>query len=758
MGAIVRRKTRSQADQDFHHQQSGFMGGLNTDLPAAAIDSTQLPYMENFYPSRGGLTTRTGNLMWSRAGVADTDFSQFRHIALAHNNGWVAGNGYQLLMGRLHTDTGKVTVTDPVSCYNFDQILFHGKHVFSAGQQGMWATNIEEWHNVPPKPYQINSPNPENLMGITFNYFSSGAVRHTYRFTITLVKIIKGEIVSETGAPDAYFELDTDRPLTNTDLLMINETPASMAFMGNFGYNAIRVWRTMDITAIDNETGVEANDPERYYEVGLVPRYVALELTYSETLGDGLLEENIYLADAVAPVYHLPDEVLFSKPVLGHRFQKPIEIVNAILCATPGFMFVAKSNIVEYFSMDTPEHWGKNYPTQFLEFSNTVTAMEYVGGYLIVFTATETHRIAPVAYTDSGNPDYGESIPVIAKDTSSIVSSRLGVLNRRNVSIYKDSSLAVLCSDGSLRVLEVNSGYTADFAKERVSKELSQRNLADTAVSTVRNEVVYLSQGDGVVWRMTISDDWGAGWTMLTGSVFDSGKPFKIFDIPDSEGAVHSVVPVRYEIAETPVDGFLEIEATCKQLPDYDINGHIYDYRLKDYDGDIQPALSFRELRGTSERHTIEHATSSIFLHPITGTDLPANIRLHAEAYVDYQGKSSKPVEKLYAFSGGTNISFMEPVVGNRFRIAVRFDKGGFYIPDISCHFISRDERSLAEILPETDDEKRSQEGLILWLAPSNPLANACSGVAKAPENEGLTKTFAQNGYIVEGFGIAIIP
>jgi hypothetical protein len=191
----------------------------------------------------------------------------------------------------------------------------------------------------------------------------------------------------------------------------------------------------------------------------------------------------------------------------------------------------------------------------------------------------------------------------------------------------------------------------------------------------------------------------------------------------DESGLSRAIVAFYTPENEIP-SGFVEIEGD--PIPGYP--GGDQDL-LTDYYGTFTPRFAMRELRGSSERSTVEHEHTSVFIHPIPNTNLP-EIVLSAEAYVNYKGIQDIPVAEIPVSEGSTYIVFSEPVVGNRFQLVVELSAGGCYIPEISTIFRSRDERQLSESYPESGIEGILQQGLVVHLSRVNAIRNQAAATA----------------------------
>ena len=60
MSSRLRNKSQQQADREIRRQQSGFLGGVNLDLPRSEINDTQVCNSNNIVSYRTHVETRAG--------------------------------------------------------------------------------------------------------------------------------------------------------------------------------------------------------------------------------------------------------------------------------------------------------------------------------------------------------------------------------------------------------------------------------------------------------------------------------------------------------------------------------------------------------------------------------------------------------------------------------------------------------------------------------------------------------------------------
>jgi hypothetical protein len=284
MKGYLRRSTRPENDRTIRVSQSGFLGGMNLDVPASEINATELSNLENLIPFRTHLECRSGVTQIGVVSPGSGTYNNIQYIPKSNTVILHRGTG-------LHISTDSMATWSTVSGTNVTVVDETGGTIAALGEdivifQSTQILIIETGNSDYLR--KLNEANPTELLDVTTT-LTTGA--YVYRFTYTYVRIVSNTIVAESGtvSPDGgstyYTEISTASQLANASELSIN----SFVIPTGTDYTHIMVYRTLDL-GVNRSTSTQ---DDGYYRVISLTFEQASDFT--NQIGIGSFDNRVYL-------------------------------------------------------------------------------------------------------------------------------------------------------------------------------------------------------------------------------------------------------------------------------------------------------------------------------------------------------------------------------------------------------------------------------------------------------------------------------
>lgn len=688
MAAPVPRRTKPQGDQFLVSTQSGFLGGLNTDMGPASIDSTEIPELHNVVAMRQGLRSRRGDTVYTPA----QDYT-VRHITQLAS-GIIAvfyQDGPRLYLGEADalanlgdavpvliytaSDSSRMSVRVQetasrtfllVRGYSSGEVMLTRPSV----ESGAWDTLLFSWNPTVGEVVAGSSPTYYPAEYI----FKAAPVRGLTRLNPAKMggSVVQENPAQEEGASH-YWAIDD--PLRTRPFLLTGDiTPTAST-------QWYAIYRTRNVGYyLAGETAIATgNDRAQYFlcayaevtpttasffDINTFDQMIGTDWPADEHLAVGGLIPTTF--DAVPSV--LEDEawgIAGNYMFFGRRYTSVLSL-KSLLLYLPG--------------------------VQELEVAGEVSG--YLQSYdsLLILTPLRSYRATLTAVGNAGIEAYGEYWPILG--TPSVADSSVGVRDFRSVAPFGGAGAAFArCSDGSVRIWD-GTAWGRSLTKGKVEAVFG-RGLGASGTGVATSDGTYFVAVGNQVLRYSLLEKNGNGWSTMS---------------PPSYEIVSSML-VRDATGEHP--------CWVQAANPYEVS-LVLDLESQEF-STAACQFSTREFEGSMGRQMLRHLRTTVQFTPLPGNSLPS-FGCKFKLYMDSQQTPSQEVAVNYRTMTAV---FSGDATGHRFRVGVETTAGGFFVTGISTEFQSMDLREWEESYTGSEYDKELNSNFMLWQNRPNPLQDS---------------------------------
>tara|TARA_R110002167_G_scaffold352273_2_gene565172 strand:+ start:10451 stop:12796 length:2346 start_codon:yes stop_codon:yes gene_type:complete len=742
MSSRLRYKSQQQADREIRKAQSGFLGGVNLDLPRSEINDTQLCNSNNIVSYRTHTETRAGTERLGEMPGGGTVHNLYFHQTLGqyilHRADRVYVSSDLLLWVESVNITDLVDAASTMRAYKEDLIIFQDDKI----------TYLELSNSSELILRRLNAYNPVGALNVIneTNVASSGP--YAYRFVYTYYRDVDGVTTAESGP--ALMEangqevtvttLFTDTPIEENDitiggfiaptegdstqniigggigLMEIGNTDPLVGFVVSAvnqyatQWTGIKIYRTADygideanaflFNLVGTYTFAEANE----WAVGIG------SMAIGSTFTIGTASNNIAVSDSNWAG-------LESLTSYGYT-----PLPNG-LCGevTSGHITVAPDNASTYYYSETG---GKVIRAgyyfagaQFQEIDGSIKGIFRSPDSLVVLCKNSTYRVSTLN-TSLGNTEvaaWGSFYPPTLMDEN------IGVTDIGSVSFMDRSRFIALCSDYTVRVFDgINWGY--DRAKQLVSSEIRKAAIGSTAIYHPDGYYILWYKDDAALTapnktlRLGLVENVGVGWSPYSGD--DWIAP------PSRMGIVRGIDPTTSLMmivgANTNTNTITQIEtfngpATSRfvRRTTDDFGGNNSDYGWSE---------DFGELIGSSESFWVLHENTNFFMRPFErDAAYPSDLVITIKGYVD-----DEVVETATFFTEDFDgdVSFDKNLIGKRIRLQISGNKSNIKMVGTETVYRVQDRPSRSSSNKVADYQLELASNMVVWATRTSPLEN----------------------------------
>ena len=742
MSSRLRYKSQQQADREIRKSQSGFLGGVNIDLPRSEINETQLCNADNIISYRTHTETRPGT---ERIGAMPG-------VGTAHNLYFHQSRGQYILhrQDRVYVSTDLITWNESVNvtdladsastmrAYKEDLIIFQDEKI----------TYLELSNPNDLVLRRLNASNPVGALNVINKTNPSSSGPYGYNFVYTYYREVDGVIVAESGAAvteidgqevavrTVYYDTPIEENLSVVEGFIAPTDADSLQNVVSPGIGSMDVGGTFQVSKAGNDptfstqwTGIRIYRSGEWvsdtnaglpFTFNLVGTYTfeqannwSAGLGYMDIGGSfqvGYYENNI----------GIDDSDLYKRESFTSYGYTPIPngLVGEV---TPGFIFSAQDESSTYYYSEVGAkviRAGYYFAGgQFQELDGSIKGLFRSPDSLIILCKNQTYRVS-VLNSSSNNIDV---IAFTALYPATIMDENTGVTDIGSVSFMDRSRFIALCSDYTVRVFDgVNWGY--DRAKQLVSDEI--RKAAIGSVS------VYHPDGYYILWykddaslekpnktlRLGLTEDVGIGWSPYSGDAWVSppSRAGVIRGIDDTTSLM-MIVGV-----DTNTDSITQIETF-----DGPSNSRFVRRDVDDYNGvptNFEWSMDFGELIGSTESFWVLHENTNFFLRPFyRDGEYPDGLVVTVECFVDDESTASATF-KTEDLKG--DISFDKNLNGKRIRLRLSGSRPGVKLVGTETVYRVQDRPTRSQSNYMANYQLELATDLVLWGTRLNPLDN----------------------------------
>ena len=743
-----RRITRPQGDRDIVRGQNGFLGGMNTDIPASKIDDSEIADSLNVICYRTHIQGRAGTQrIGDLEGLTDIN-NAFFHRGMKR---FIYLNGSDVYVATYGATVGLLESTKAVMGNSADTeinpsarttLKAFGQNALIFQETGIFIIEISDDNSIPSFVRRFNEPNPSTPLDITT---TEPAGLFVYRFTYTYIRLqnpnnindIAAVFLSETGSftpistSMPYFTtVSMNVPLTNAAQLTIN----SFAPPSDSDYDHILVYRTRDINGnidpITNPVGVVPN-PNLFYATAVFSFDQAAN--YSTTVGIG----NMTIGTTFIVSYSnndigMNDKTLGSQQILTTFMFDPLPN-GSIGEVTPGFIFVSPQNSRTYYYSQTsgplggsPRSAGYHSTAfQFGTVDDEINVFSRSPDVVVILCNRSTYRLTPFTATNSGQQEttLGSSAFVIMAAT--ITDDSLGVKDYGSIAAIDQSSFICVCTDNTVRIWD-GTRWGTDLSRFKVNLEVQKIIVGSVGL--------YNPQGFYLLWyrtdesspitnkclRLGLVEAVGKGWTYYGGPGWSFPKPFvgcvnimeysfnkQMMVVVDYTDLTNGLQLVWVETYNGPVGSSM-----VRSIMDKNSSPENYE---------IPGMIDLKESVGAEEAMFLYHQETNFYFRPWDRDgqllpDFKVNLSLYADGNITDT--------YLNAPTSG-DVHFAKQVKGNRIRLQLNMNRTGFILVGYVTKFKVQDRTFIVQSASgEMINQRILASNLAVWVARNNVFIN----------------------------------
>lgn len=741
MTSRLRFKTQQQADREIRKEQSGFLTGMNLDLPRSEINETQVADSHNFIPFRTHVETRPG-----------TEYiGALPGVGVIRNLFFHDTSGKYLLHRekRLYVSTDMVNWTETknvtdledapstIKTFNEDAIIF---------QEGKIC--LVELENPELVLRRFNGSNPVGALNVYNSSYPNSDGPYVYNYVYTFYREVDGVIVAESGVATteadgqaaAVKTIYSDVPIEQCIIQINGFTPPTDGDsdqnnvglgIGNMqvGSNFIVSTATPNFSPSTQWTGIRVYRTANYgeggigapYSFNLVGTYTFDEVNpWRQGIGSMRIGSTFIIGANANNNIGMSDQIWVNQNILSVYGYTPIP--NGVVAeVTNAFIFTASQDASTFYYSEygsNPLYAGYHFVgAQFQRVDGSIRAIVRSPDSIAIICRNSTYRASTI------NTQVGQT-DVIGFNTiypATLIDENVGVTDVGSIAYMDRSRFIALCSDFTVRVWDgINWGY--DRAKQLVSSEIQKAVNGSTSI--------YHPSGYYILWyrddisedypnktlRLGLVEDVGVGWCRYSGT--DWLVP------PTRNGVIRGIDPSSGLMMIIGAD---QNKASLYQIETFDGPSGTRFVR-RDVDGygsensDYECSLDFGELTGSSESFWVLHENTNFFMRPFErSTSYPSNLIISVKSYVDDEAS-----EKASFFTSDldSDISFDKNILGKRVRLTIESNKAGFKLVGTETIYRVQDRPTRSVDNKVADYQAELATGLVLWSTRINPLEN----------------------------------
>lgn len=712
-----RRDSQAQGDRPILAKQSGFLGGMNLDIPSSEIDFSECSLLENLIPFRTHLEARPGIELYGNLSGAGTVYSLMYHKG---KSTYVLHRGTNIYYSTDSMVTWSIaaSVTTYPDNLNSD-IIEYGDDVLIFQENKLLILELRDSIVL----RKFNSSNPTTQIQLT-NTVTAGTGNYKYRYLYTYARIVDDVLIAESGSRVGTSQKETDYlEAETTDYISESAYPAISSFTAPTGtsWTHIKIYRTLDI----GPNGVlNGNNPEAYY----LTATLLLDGIYTTTAGIGTMiiggSPPFKVASPLG--FSASDQILISNPLLKTRGFIPIPsgLVGEV---TPSFIFVSKYGTKKvYYSSygDVLERAGYYYEaTQFFNLNDGVNALVGNPDTIVALCNNSTYRTNLYTQRNIGNSSLGESISQLEAFT--LVDENIGVNDSGSIAKIDFGRFIAHCSDSTIRIWNYQN-WGNDLAKFKVSKEI--RRIVGSSIG------VYHPDGYYILWyrdnssdeintktlRLGLVENVGSGWCYYNGDGWTYPNIYgSAFYFIDSDNR-----PKLICVDDSSSNVFL--------LETYDAySGSNLERRTVDRYGDtttydIETDVIFKELTGSSESFFCIHQESHVYLRPYNKTDgFLSGLQLNSSIYSNDDVSVDETINDI---DSDGDVSFTREITGKRISLRIQSNKGEYIIAGYDTRYRVQDRSTVRSGYSQNLIQLELNSNMFHWFSRTNMYMDRANG------------------------------
>lgn len=741
MTSRLRFKTQQQADREIRRQQSGYLTGMNLDLPRSEINDTQVADLDNLIPFRTHLETRPGTEYLGDLPGAGTIHNFFFHET---NSQYLLHRSERLYISSdLVTWTETMNVTDladapsTIKTYGDNAIIFQDAKI-----------GLVELGGADYILRRLNGSNPVGQLNVVNRTNPTSDGPFIYNYTYTYYREVDGVVVAESGVATTevggqtpaittvyadsaiennVFQIEGFTPPTDGDSNQNNVgvgvgnmqvgvnfivSTANPSFSPSTQWTGIRVYRTANY----GEGGIGL--PYDFRQVG---QYTFDQVSpWRFGIGSMQIGSTFTIGASQNNNIGMTDSLWVNQTVVSTYGYTPLP--NGLAGeVTPAFIFTAQQDDSTFYYSESgadPINAGYYFAgAQFQQVEGSIRALVRSPDAITILCRNSTYRVS-ILNTTTGLTDV---IGFTSLYPSTLVDENVGVTDVGSIAFMDQSRFMALCSDFTVRVWDgANWGF--DRAKQLVSTEIQKAVIGSASV--------YHPDGYYILWyrddsseaypnktlRLGLVEDVGTGWCRYSGTDW--------VKTPQNRGAIRGIEPNSGLMWIVAVD---QAKGSVYQIETFNGPSNTRFVR-RDVDGygsensDYQWSVDYGELVGSSESFWVLHENTNYFLRPFerSGT-YPTGIQIEAQAYVD-DNASQKAV--FYTTDLDSDVSFDKNIIGKRIRTRLLGNKAGVKLVGTETIYRVQDRptRSSDHLVSSYQEELAT--GLVFWSTRVKPLEN----------------------------------
>ena len=667
MSSYLKEYTHGQATRAIMAGQSGFITGMNLDLPRKEIESSSVAEAINWIPTRTGLRPRAGTRLFGTGPDGATAF----HDAIPHPNGKaIAHWDNKIYISSDYNVWTEVTGTwTPADADSKIEAIGDNAVIFQADR--ILFLELKEGSEYLRR---FNAPNPQTEPPLVAIENNDGP--YVYRYTYTYARYVDDVLLTESGTFNGtdyksyYKELRFAEPLSGAKKVKFQDVtlPTDSEDGLSTQWTHMNVYRTIDIG--DNQQG----NVDQYY---LVQSYDLSVLDPNAAgIGEMVIQgDPIFKISDTNGDLSISDDDLLGNLLLNKLFYVPIPD-SLIGSVSDGVVFVqngTESRVNQSFT-GVFERTGYYFEgSQFEEINGKLVEMVNLGSFTSVICENRTY-LADNSSFERNDEIYGGDIgnSVFTLNPFTLIDSNIGVRDKGTISLIDQSRIIAVNNDGGVRIFD-RSWNTTDFARDKVSTET--KRLVNGSCSIFHPEGYYLltySKDDNETtcpntMRRGMAEDVGTGWNFYGGegwfNPLKGGKYIKtlyqgnlVILAFDSDNNIYWV-----ETYDGPDGSGLTRE-------DKDKVGGATEY-------DISVGADLPDMKGATEGYFVQHLKTLLSLAPYKRGDLlDSDQKISVEVFKD---DDLTPTSIYYDAKNLKEIVLSEVVLGHfiHLRITINSNK-----------------------------------------------------------------------------------
>lgn len=741
MTSRLRFKTQQQADREIRREQSGFLTGMNLDLPRSEINETQVADSYNLIPFRTHVESRPGTEY-----IGDLPGAGVVHNLFFHDT---SGKYILHRAERLYVSTDLVNwtetknVTDLADAESTIKTLGDDAVIFQESK-----ICLVELDNPDLVLRRFNGSNPVGPLNVVNATQPNSTGPYVYNYVYTYYREVDGVIVAESGVATtevggqvpAVSTVYADTPIEQCTVQINGFAPPTDgdsnqnnvgAGVGNMqvGVNFIVSTANPSFSPTTQWTGIRVYRTANYgddgigapYSFNLVGTYTFDDVSpWRSGIGSMRIGSTFVVGANPNNNISMPDSLWVNQNILSVYGYTPLPngVVGEI---TNAFIFSASQDDSTFYYSEygsNPLYAGYHFVgAQFQRVDGSIRAMVRSPDSIAIICRNSTYRASTI------NTQVGQT-DVIGFNTiypATLIDENVGVTDVGSIAYMDRSRFMAVCSDYTVRVWDgINWGY--DRAKQLVSTEIQKAVNGSVAI--------YHPSGYYILWyrddisesypnktlRLGLVEDVGVGWCRYSGDdwLVPPNRQGIVRGIDSSSGLMMIVAVDQEKEAVYQIETFDGPSGSRFVRRDVDGFGR--------ENGDIECQLDFAELTGSSESFWVLHENTNFFLRPFERNEsYPNNLILTVNSYVD---DSSSISASYYTSDLDSDISFDKNIQGKRIRMSIISNKAGFKLVGTETVYRVQDRPTRSYDNKIADYQSELASGLALWSTRINPLEN----------------------------------